>query len=122
MINPTYNLPRIKFVGGETKRLYFYMQTEPGVAADVAGCTVALAIRDFNNPEGESVFELNCNIKADSNETDSIVVADIPPQATVNLRGRYIYQITIKDSGGVVDIPGQGYMDIIKNIHPDFIA
>ena len=35
--------------------------------------------------------------------------------------GKYIYQITIRDISGEVEIPNQGLIHIIKNINQAFI-
>ena len=38
------------------------------------------------------------------------------PQETVNLYGKYIYQITIQDMSGETEIPSQGILGITNNI------
>ena len=52
----------------------------------------------------------------------NIAVVDIQPADTVDLYGRFVYQITISDVEGVTEIPGQGIIDIARNIHPEFIT
>lgn len=122
MKNQTYDLPKVKFVGGETINLRFNLTTTHGYSFDAADCTTALAIVEFNNPNGRPIFELDGSITADPSGVNSVVAFEIPSNKTIHLSGRYIYQITIKTANGKHSIPGQGYMDITKNIHPDFIS
>lgn len=50
----------------------------------------------------------------------SQLFVSITPEDTVDLWGKYIYQISIKDANGVVEIPNQGILYITNNIHKDF--
>lgn len=45
----------------------------------------------------------------------------VDPLDTVDLCGKYIYQITIKDINGNIEIPKQGILFITNNINKSFI-
>jgi len=45
----------------------------------------------------------------------------LDPLDTVDLCGKYIYQITIKDINGNIEIPKQGILFITNNINKSFI-
>ena len=98
--NP-YTLPSMDFVGGSTQDLVFHCyhylnkkakQMDMGAAPDVDG------------------------------EVSNVLRVALAPLDTVNLpAGKYIYQITIKDISGDVEIPNQGIIHIINNINKAFV-
>ena len=45
----------------------------------------------------------------DETGVKNIATVDLVPNDTLGLYGKYIYQITIKDIDGEVEIPNQGY-------------
>ena len=45
----------------------------------------------------------------------------IDPKETVGMSGKYIYQITIKDISGDVEVPKQGIFLVVNNINKGFI-
>ena len=51
----------------------------------------------------------------------NILSVDLTPKETYELSGKYIYQITIRDVNGNVEIPKQGLMYITNNINKSFI-
>ena len=58
----------------------------------------------------------------DETETiDNILTVTLESSESVNLFGKYIYQITIQDRAGEVEIPSQGIMYITNNIDKGII-
>lgn len=122
MLNPLYNLPEAHFVGGESEKFLFYLKTPYGNDFNADSCTVHFAIINYANKHGEPVVSKDAQIIMGPNEMMNIAVVELEPEDTLYLYGRYIYQLTVLDTmSGVTDIPGQGIMDIARNIDADYI-
>ena len=52
---------------------------------------------------------------------DNVLTVTLESLESVNLFGKYIYQITIQDRDGEVEIPSQGIMYITNNIDKGII-
>lgn len=122
MIIPAYNLPFIMFVGGESEQLRFNLHTVAGDDFDAYGCTVDFSIVNYSNKTSAPIFTKTATLEDGPDGYLSVAVVDFDPNDTKNIHGRYIYQLTIKNSTSMVEIPGQGIIDIVRNIHPDFIT
>lgn len=114
-----YTLPTIEFVGGESQELlfhtYHYKNKEP---FSVTGCTSNFSVVDFRNKNGIPVVNKKMTIPDNS---INILYVELLPTETYELSGKYIYQITIRDVSGNVEIPKQGLMYITNNINKSFI-
>lgn len=123
--NP-YTLPAMDFVGGSTQDLvfhcYFYRNKKPH---DLSSCTANFSIINFVNKNGEPLVSKQMDVGADPSidrEVSNVLRVTLDPLDTVNLpAGKYIYQITIRDISGDVEIPNQGIIHIINNINKTFI-
>lgn len=117
-----YSLPELTFVGGKTQDFYFSLVDNDGNPFDASGCTVNLSICNYSNKTGEPLISMMPRvISMDGNIKDTVYV-NIPAKATSLLVGKYIYQLTIMDIRGKVDIPNQGIMNITKNINDGFLS
>lgn len=120
--NP-YTLPTIDFVAGETQdlvfRVYFYKNRRP---FSMTGCTSNFAIVSFTNKMGKPILTKPMeDIFNDDGTINNVLTVTLEPQETVDLCGKYIYQIQIKDVSGNVEIPKQGILYITNNINKGFI-
>ena len=122
--NP-YTLPAIDFVGGSTQDLvfhcYFYLNKQP---CDLSSCTANFSLINFVNKNGEPLVSKQMTIRAESDDEgaiQNILTVTLTPSDTVKLAGKYVYQITIKDVSGEVDIPNQGTLHIVNNINKSFV-
>lgn len=120
--NP-YTLPTIDFVGGESQELlfntYFYKNRKP---FNMTGCTSNFSIVDFTNKKGTPILTKSMNILENADNTAfNVLSVDLTPTETYKLCGKFIYQITIKDVNGNVEIPKQGLLYITNNINKGFI-
>lgn len=121
-MNP-YTLPTIEFVGGETQELlfnvYFYQNKKP---FSMIGCTSNFSIVDFVNKRGTPILSKVMDVLENADGSAlNIISVELEPLETYELSGKYIYQITIKDVNGNVEIPKQGLMYITNNINKSFI-
>ena len=120
--NP-YTLPTIDFVGGETQDLafnvYFYKNKKP---LSLTGCSCNFSIVSFTNKTGSPILskEMKGNFN-DQVDVNNVLTVTLTSADTVDLSGKYIYQIIIRDIDGEVEIPNQGVMYITNNINKSFI-
>lgn len=120
--NP-YTLPTIDFVGGETQDLafnvFFYKNNQP---FSLTGCTCNFSIVSFTNKMGTPILSKQMTaIFNDDVSSDNVLTVTLNPTDTVDLCGKYIYQIIIKDINGDAEIPKQGILYITNNINKNFI-
>lgn len=118
-----YTLPTIDFVGGETQDLlfhaYFYQNKKP---FGLMGSTSNFSIVDFMNKKGTTILSKPMDVLENADGSSfNILYVKLEPLETYELSGKYIYQITIKDVNGNVEIPKQGLMYITNNINKGFI-
>lgn len=121
--NSTYTLPTIDFVGGETQDLafnvYFYKNKQP---FSLTGCVCNFSIVSFTNKTGTPILTKPMeSIYNEDVTSDNVLTVTLEPTDTVDLYGKYIYQIQIKDINGDVEIPKQGILYITNNINKKFI-
>ncbi len=122
MIISIYNLPEISFIGGESETFAFNLHTITGADFDATGCEAGFAIINYVNKNGEAILKKNATIEMGDDGFMSVVVVELEQADTIDLHGRYIYQITLVNDEGRTEIPGQGIIDITRNIHPEFIS
>ena len=120
--NP-YELPTITFVGGETRDLafhiYHYIGKRPYSLSD---CDCTFSLVNFTTKGGKPILSKEMTVIYDDTETfDNILTVTLESSESVNLFGKYIYQITIQDRAGEVEIPSQGIMYITNNIDKGII-
>lgn len=116
-----YSLPTIDFVGGETQELMFHVYFPTGtgnVPFPVTHCTARFAVVNFLNKSGDPVIgPLTMTQKTGGDGYTNLLYVKIPASLTVDLEGKFIYQITINEQDtGDTDIPRQGIMLITRNI------
>lgn len=116
------SLPTIEFVGGSTQNFAFNVyQYATKLPFDLSSCSADFSITDFVNPGGEPIISKGMTItKIDqsvSSSVSNVLKVTLNPRDTVNLHGKYIYQISIKHLTGEIDIPQHGTMYINSNIN-----
>ena len=122
--NP-YTLPAIDFVGGSTQDFLFHCYSfQKKKPHELSSCTANFAIINYVNKNGDPLVSKQMKIVPDpnkSNDVNNSLSVTLEPEDTVNLpAGKYIYQITIRDISGNVEIPNQGIIHIINNINKAF--
>ena len=125
MINPIYNLPEISFVGSESQMFLFHLYTLSGTPYDASKCTLGFAIINYINKNDEPLLvkkSPDIEIKTGDEGVNNVAVVTLLPEDTVAFQGRYIYQISVRDQVDETEIPGQGIINITRNIHKPFIT
>lgn len=123
LVNP-YILPELEFVGGSTQdirvRCFFHKDKTP---YDLSSCVVNFALINYVNKNGEPLVSKKMDINASKDDAGGvkyIASVTLNPADTVDLVGKFIYQISIRDASGEVEIPKQGIAHIINNINKNF--
>lgn len=115
------DLPEISFVGGETRQFRFPLRDKKGRVFDVSGATANFSVVGAMNRSGAPIVSKPMDLVADENGITSVLTVTLHPAETVNLYGKYIYQISICDVYGDIEIPSQGVLFITNNIDRSFI-
>jgi len=118
-----YALPTVEFVGGSTQEFafhaYFHQNNKP---ISLETCSAKFSILDYMNKGGTPLLSKDMKIVLSADGTImNVLTVTLQPSETVNMHGKYIYQITISDIDGAVDIPKQGILRIIDNIDKKII-
>lgn len=119
-----YTLPTIDFVGGSSTELIFNVcwgktNQRP---FDMSGCVANFSVVNYMNKTGLPIISKQMDIRQNADATHySVLHVELTPNETLDLFGKYIYQVIIKDSDGSVDVPQQGIMYIHNNINKSFL-
>lgn len=116
MRHDIYTLPEITMVGGQTETLQFRLFDANG--DPFSGASGNFAVVDFSDQEGDPVISKAVDISLGGSNIASV---DLAPSDTLELHGKYIYQLTLYDTSDNVEIPGQGIMQITHNINQSFL-
>lgn len=125
--NP-YMLPTIDFVGGSSQELvfhtYFRNIKNP---FDLSQYSANFSVINYVNKNGTPVISKSMRITdgerdPDGNLVPNILRVTLVPGDTVNLTGKFIYQISVKGAGGMVEVPSQGIIYITNNINKKYIS
>ena len=119
-----YSLPTIDFVGGSTQELVFHtFFSQNKKPFDLSSCTASFALINFVNKNGSPLIakpmEVSKSEDGDGTVTNVLRVV-LLPEETVDPVGQFIYQITIQDISGEIEIPDQGIIRIANNINKSF--
>lgn len=115
-----YTLPQVEFVGGSTQDFAFQcLQHRTGRPLDMSGSRADFSIIEYLNKHGDPLVSKIMEVREVGGVNSQLFVS-IPPEDTVDLWGKYIYQISIRNADGVMEIPNQGILYITNNIHKDF--
>lgn len=122
-----YTLPTLDFVGGSTEPLSFYTYhfrnaSKSKEPFDLSHCTANFALLDYVNKGNEPIVSKPMEIQQAQGQEDikHILYVRLERGDTAYLEGKFIYQITIKDDVGNVEIPNKGIMYISLNIDKEF--
>lgn len=124
MLNKIYRLPEIRFVGGSSEDLQFnlYQNESNPEPFSLFGGTANFSIVNFINKNSTPLVSKQMEIELNDEETHySKIKVSLVPADTVDLFGKFVYQITLRDVDGYVDIPHQGIINIHNNIDKPFI-
>lgn len=124
LVDP-YKLPDIDFVGGSTQEFAFHCYHYKGKRPlDMSFSTAEFAIIDYVNKNGAPLVVKQMDVlegTAKDGLEYNVLAVKLDAADTVKLAGKFIYQISIKDRDGAVEIPSQGIIQITNNIDKPFV-
>ena len=121
MQTEVYTLPEWDFVGGATQKRRFALFHAQNRSCDLPQGKCNFAVTPYLNATAQPYISKDFNISISDDGLTNIVIVTLTPQETVNMEGRYEYQLTIKDSKGNVSIPHKGIMQVYRNINQSAI-
>lgn len=124
MRHDIYTLPEIMLVGGQTETIRWQLFDLEGQPFDASDLDVRFALVNYSSQSADTPdLTVDATIEeGDTAGTDNVVQVVIGSDATASMYGKYIYQLTMKDGAGNVQIPGQGIIFITHNIDQSFIS
>ena len=113
----------IKLVGGESQDYEFHMyDAVTKLPFDLTGATCNFAVMNYTSRTSTPTISKAMTLDYGEDPTVlNVAKAHLDPEDTLELKGKFIYQVTIEDAGGAIEIPGQGWMYIADNINKGFI-
>lgn len=118
-----FRLPTLSFIAGETQDIlfntYFLKNSRP---FDLSGCTCNFSLIGFTGRTGTPILSKAMDIvQNEDGSAENVLSVTLTSSETLELGGKYIYQLQIKGPSGEVEIPSQGLMYITNNINKDFL-
>lgn len=114
-----FELPSVSFIAGTTQNFLFKLyQYESKSPIDVSDGDAQLCVVDFNNRDGTPILTKEIS-RTESSLNDNEILVTLSPDDTIDMVGKFIYQISI-NNGGTVDAY-QGEMFVYTNIDKDFL-
>ena len=113
-----YTLPKIEFIGGGYQkipfRIFHYVGRRP---FDLTGCECHFSLVNYTSQSGPIVISKKMTVEPPGPDgIANIITVELTSEETLNMFGKYVYQITIIDSDGTPETPKQGIMNVIQNI------
>lgn len=90
MFNPL--LPTIEMIAGDTCPFVFRMEDISHATIDLVNCSACFSISPYVNETDTPVFTATA-----TGISNGELIFDVPPSATVDLRGKYVYQLYISN-------------------------
>ncbi len=122
MKHTIYTLPQDSFVAGQTCKYAWRLYRESGQPFNASGCEGAFSLLDYSHKDDDPILVKKVEFVEGDEGMISVASVTLTPQDTVNLDGKFIYQLSIKDVEGNMEIPNQGIFYIANNIHKSFVG
>lgn len=113
MLSTQNVLPTDRMIAGTTRKLTFQLYEDNMQQIDATGMVARFSISDFTNEINNPIVSKSCTIEVLDDTKSANVVATIDRIDTLNLGGKYIYQVTINNEGTVSVL--KGIMNIDNN-------
>lgn len=99
--------------------MYFQSLNDP---FDLSGCTANFSVIDFLDSRADAPL-ISKAMSIEPCEDYNILRVILTPSETVQLAGKFIYQITITErKTGKIEVPSQGFLYIANNIDKGYFG
>lgn len=123
MRDDVYTLPKICFVAGQSSTIQWRIYTSDGDYFNAEGCTGNLAVVEFGDKTGDALLSKDLTFSSEYDDgMYNLATVELDPSDTLDWSGKYVYQLTIVDSSGGVEIPNKGIFLVSGNINKSFIG
>lgn len=109
MCNSPGSLPTIEFIAGET-RTFTYNVYSGSISNPCTLSKAVFSITPSTNKFGDPVISKTMTVSQNK------ISVTLSSNDTINLSGKYLYQIVVKDTAGAIEIPDHGVLYIKNNI------
>lgn len=124
MKNPVFDLPTIELVGGSTEDLKWNLWHVPPGELDnkndpfnAKSCKVTFSAVSYSSKSSSPEICRDCDIEIDTRGVMSIATITLAPEETKSLEGKFLYQLTVQDEKGEIEIVRQGVLFIWRNLN-----
>lgn len=107
-------LPEQHMTAGDSKNIEIQIYNRKGKPVDATGMKARISISDYVNLNMSPFVTKNCSVIPRTGEQMAVLFVSLAPADTLNLCGKYVYQITGKDADSDF-----GVMNGILVIHPN---
>lgn len=121
MKNTIFTLPEDSFVAGQSGNYRFNLYRPSGLPFNAYNCMGNFALLDYSNYSPTPLLSKQIEFDIGKEGLLNVAVIELDPAETSDLDGKYIYQISIKDSKDNTEIL-QGIFYIFNNINKAFIS
>lgn len=120
MYNP-FSLPQWEIVAGATESKKFELFSINRNEQDLPGAVCNFSVTPYVNETETPILSKTFSIEADGEGNICIASVELESDDTKNLRGKYIYQLTIRSDKGDIGIPFHGVLYVARNINLGFL-
>lgn len=106
-------LPTDRMIAGTTRKLTFSLYDDDKQQIDVSGMIARFSISNLANEANNPIVSKNCTMEILDGIQSGNVTVTLDRDDTLSLGGKYIYQVTIKNSETVSVL--KGIMNIDNN-------
>lgn len=113
-----HTLTTVPFIGGATQEFGFPIyRSEKTKPFSLYRCKAWFSVKNALNKTGLAILSKEMGVAIGTEGVDNVLTVTIEPLESVNLNGKYEYQITVIDQvDGRSEIAGKGYLYIDRNI------
>ena len=114
-----FQLPELNFIGGDFKEIPFYIKdANTGILLDPYDLQVVFSLIEYQF-RNDDIPILSKNLEIITSDDESYFLLTLASDDTIDLKGKFIYQITVKaPSPSEKQESYQGIMIIDRNINP----
>lgn len=104
-------------IGGDTEKITFEAVTEYANVADTSGCTATFSICKYDERYEDAAIQIT-----DVSIAGGTVLVNFAPEETIDLYGKYIWQLSIYNAELNKLASAQGNVIILRNIDKTIVG
>lgn len=117
-----FPLPPLYLMAGQTVTFNWVLYDKDKEPVDALEFSGNFSVVSDTDRLADPILSKSITFALDDDSGDyNIATVDLDPEETVSWYGRYLYQLTFINGDGEVEIPGQGTIDVVRNINQSVI-